>query len=231
MKKILAFVLAAMMLIGAFAGCSSTKEDKAAAGWINDYFPTFPTTLNSFTSNTTQDGAIVEATSIYLYRQYLTEDGSGYVGTPELASELPIQQDEEGKVWRVKIRENCKFENGDPINADDVIFSYQMLLDPEQVNVNATVVINSVVFPIEGSGAYYDGEADWDTVGIKKIDDYTIDFYSTVPVTQNSARRGLSFCPTLHKETFLATLSDDKSLSSYGTSKDKYVSAGPYKIK
>ncbi|MBR3865300.1 MAG: hypothetical protein IKM67_01150 [Clostridia bacterium] len=231
MKKILAFVLAAMMLIGAFAGCSSTKKENAAAGWINDYFPTFPTTLNSFTSNTTQDGAIVEATSIYLYRQYLTEDGSGYVGTPELASELPIQQDEEGKVWRVKLRENCKFENGDPINADDVIFSYQMLLDPEQVNVNATVVINSVVFPIEGSGAYYDGEADWDTVGIKKIDDYTIDFYSTVPVTQNSARRGLSFCPTLHKETFLATLSDDKSLSSYGTSKDKYVSAGPYKIK
>ncbi len=231
MKKILAFLLAAMMLIGAFAGCSSTKNGNTASGWINSYFSTLPTSLNAFVNSSTEGGEVIEATAIYLYRQYLTDDGSAYVGTPEFASELPIQMDDEGKHWRVKLRDNCKFADGTPLNADTVIFSYQMLLDPEQVNPQATVVINSIVFPIEGTGAYFDGEADWDTVGIKKIDEYTVDFYSDVATTQFNARRGLSFCPMIHKETFLKTLSDDKSMSLYGTSLDNYVSAGPYILK
>ena len=231
MKKLFAVLLATLMLVGAFAGCAPSEEKEVASGWINDYFTSFPTSANYFTTNSTEDGAIVEATSIFLYRQYLTEDGTAYVGTPELASELPIQMDEEGKHWRVKLRTNCKFVNGEDITADDVIFSYQMLLDPDQVNVKATVVINSVVFPIEGTGAYFDGESDWDSVGIKKIDEHTIDFYSTVAVTQDNARRGLSFCPLVHKETFLATLTDDKSMTSYGTTVDNYVSSGPFILK
>ena len=231
MKKLLAFALAAMMLIGAFAGCSSKKSESAASGWIHDYFTSFPTTANYFTTNGTEDGAIVEATSIFLYRQYLNEDGTGYIGTPELASELPIQMDTEGKHWQVKLRNNCKFANGDPITADDVIFSYQMLLDPDQVNVKATVLINSVIFCIEGIGDYFDGECEWEDTGIKKIDDYTIEFHLTSPATQDNARRGLSFCPLVHKATFLATLTDDKSLTSYGTSIDNYVSSGPFILK
>ena len=231
MKKLMAFALAAMMLVGAFAGCSSTGSKENASGWINDYFGTFPTLLNPCASTSSEDGTVVEAVSTYLYRQYLTEDGSAYVGTPELASELPIQMDEEGKHWRVKLRQGCTYSNGDPITADDVVFGYQMLLSPDQINVQATVVINSVVFPIEGAGAYFDGEAEWDSVGIKKIDDYTVDFYSTVPVTQDNARRGLSFLPMMHPETFLATLTDDKSLTKYGTDIANYVSSGPFILK
>ncbi len=231
MKKILAFVLAAMMLIGAFAGCSSTKKENAASGWVNSYFSTLPTTLNAFVNSSTEGGEVLDATSMYLYRQYLNDDGSAYVGTPEFASELPIQMDEEGKVWRVKLRENCKFADGTPMNADTVIFSYQMLLDPEQVNPKATIVINSIMLPISGSGSYFDGDSDWDEVGIKKIDEYTIDFYSDIATTQFNARRGLSFCPMIHEATYLKTLSDDKSLTLYGTSLENYVSAGPFILK
>lgn len=41
----------------------------------------------------------------------------------------PEKADEEGKVWRIKIRENAKWENGDAIDVDDVIYSFKMCLD------------------------------------------------------------------------------------------------------
>ena len=231
MKKLMAFTLAVMMLVGAFAGCSSKQNGSKASGWINSYFSTLPTTLNPFVNSSSEGGEVLDAISMYLYRLYPNEDGTAAIGTPELASELPIQMDEEGKHWRVKLRQGCKFADGTPMNADTVIFSYQMLLDPDQLNPKATIVINSITLPISGSGPYFDGEAGWDEVGIKKIDEYTIDFYSDVATTQFNARRGLSFCPMIHEATYLKTLSDDKSLTLYGTSLENYVSAGPFILK
>ena len=231
MKKTLALVLAAIMLIAAFAGCSSkTENGSEASGWIHDYFTTLPTTLNGFTSTQTQDHQIMRLTSITMYQDYLNADGTAYEWLPELAAELPIQMDEEGKHWRVKLRKGCKFVDGQEINADDVIFTYKMLLDPEQINVQATNTINSSQFALEGSGAYFDGEGSWEDVGIKKIDDYTLDFYSTRPVTQLQATRGIGVGTILHEDTFMANLSEDLSYTSYGTSIDKYVCSGEFII-
>ena len=81
MKKLMAFTLAAMMLVGAFAGCSSKDNGEGASGWVNDYFGTFPTLLNPCVSTSSEDGMIIEAYEATEVATLITENG--YVQNPD----------------------------------------------------------------------------------------------------------------------------------------------------
>ena len=48
---------------------------------------------------------------------------------PELAAELPTVSDD-GRTVTVKLREGVKFHDGSELTADDVVFTYQSILDP-----------------------------------------------------------------------------------------------------
>lgn len=48
---------------------------------------------------------------------------------PGLAAEMPTQIDE--TTWEVKLREGISFHNGEPFNADSVVFSILRVIDPE----------------------------------------------------------------------------------------------------
>lgn len=74
------------------------------------------------------------ADGIYILEQVMEglmriyEDGS--IG-PGLAESWEISDDQ--LVWSFKLREGVKFQNGDPFTADDVIFTFNRLMDPDGV--------------------------------------------------------------------------------------------------
>lgn len=131
------------------------------------------------------------------------------------------------KSWKFDLRQDLKFSNGDEMDADDFIYTYQEALDGNLAYRRANLWYGSSL-PIAGAKEYYDakGELDWDTVGIKKVDDYSFVITFKDDATQWDViynYSGFMFTP-IHRTTYEA------NKATYGTSIDKYVGTGPYKI-
>jgi oligopeptide transport system substrate-binding protein len=110
---------------------------------------------------------------------------------PGVAESWEIAED--GKLYTFHLREDARWTNGDPVTAEDFVWSWKRLLTPElgaQYNYNLFSVVNAE--------RYANGEInDFDLVGVKALDDYTLqvqlntptpyflqllDHYSTFPV-------------------------------------------------
>jgi peptide/nickel transport system substrate-binding protein len=67
-------------------------------------------------------------------------------------------------VWTFKIRQGVKFHNGQPMTADDVVYTYQLQTNPSGKS-NALSAFGGVLAPS----------------GVKKVDDFTVEFHLLAP--------------------------------------------------
>jgi peptide/nickel transport system substrate-binding protein len=67
-------------------------------------------------------------------------------------------------VWTFKIRQGVKFHNGQSLTADDVVYTYQLHTNPKG-GANALSAFGGVLAP----------------AGVKKVDDFTVEFHLTAP--------------------------------------------------
>ena len=70
----------------------------------------------------------------------------------------------DASVWTFKLRQGVKFNDGTPMTADDVVYSFQQNTDPK-VYVNAASVFTGVLT----------------NDGVKKVDDQTVEFHLEAP--------------------------------------------------
>lgn len=259
-KRTLAALLACTMLIGSLSGCSSepknpgdsnepaetqatestqvadseTKAAEAAGPKIfNDYMTTDVDTLNSHVYTMSVSSDVINLTTLLLYRQYPTADGSTFEYVPELAADEPQQMDEEGKIWQIKLRENAKWETGEAINVDDLIYSLQMCLDPVLVNSRASQLASDYITIVKATDYYLQGNEEttsWDEVGIKRIDDYTLGLELEAPVTVADIKSHFNYTWTnlVHKPTYEEGMNEDHSKTSYASTLETYKSCGAY---
>lgn len=211
---------------------------KQRDGIIKFAFPAKLGTLNphryySYVSTITAQ--MIRLCGIRLYANLPNDDFTSFELKPQLAEGIPKQMDEEGKVWHVKIKENMKWENGDIINAQDVLYSFKQMLDPVMLNSKAGNLIHGYI-SIKNADRYYkqNGEGGiktkWEKVGIKAIDDLTIEI--TTEGTQCYAdvmmHLGNTASTLVHKKTYEITKSEDGTETLYGTSPDKMMCGGSF---
>ena len=67
-------------------------------------------------------------------------------------------------VWTFHIRQGVKFHNGQPLTADDVVYTYQLQTNPSGKS-NALSAFGGVLVPS----------------GVKKVDDFTVEFHLLAP--------------------------------------------------
>jgi len=162
------------------------------------------------------------------------EDGMGYHYIPDLAEDMPKKIDD--LTWEFTIREEAKWSNGDPINADTYMYTFKTILDPKMVNAmaifladNNITIKNAYAYMLQGTADYPDA-MDWEEVGIKKIDDRTIQITTETPVNEKD------FCThftarsnyPVHPELFEECLSSDRLTTTYGSDLEHWIGCGPY---
>ena len=88
-------------------------------------------------------------------------------------------ENKEFKVWTFKLRDNAKWSNGDPVTAEDFVYSWQRLTDPKTASPYGSYLVDAHVV---GAQAILDGKAKPATLGVKAIDPHTFEVTLSEPV-------------------------------------------------
>ncbi|CNJ04983.1 periplasmic oligopeptide-binding protein [Yersinia frederiksenii] len=83
------------------------------------------------------------------------------------------------KVWTFHLRKDAKWSNGDPVTAQDFVYSWQRLADPKTVSPYASYVQYAHIANIDD---IITGKKSPDTLGVKALDDHTLEVTLTEPV-------------------------------------------------
>ncbi len=109
-----------------------------------------------------------------------TPDGTDV--RPGMADEWDVSDD--GLEHTFHIRDGASWSNGEPVTAEDFVWTYQRLLDPDRGPGGVTTEASSYQAPlgIENATAYNTGALDdFDEVGIEAVDDQTLVFTLEAP--------------------------------------------------
>lgn len=205
LKKVLALVLSAALVVSAFAGCggnsssSTTSTESIAASESSaestestasgdstpaasgDATATFtpktvdaaktislnagmePTGLNTLTSTYSIEFALFE----HMYENLVTldDDDNTVPGAAE-----SWDYDEDTLTYTFHLRKDGVWTNGDPVTAKDFEFAWSQALNPDVASDYAYFL-----YFIKNAEKYFNGEVTWDEVGVKVVDDYTLE--------------------------------------------------------
>jgi len=173
MKKKWAFsvvALSGLVLAGCYGGSANTKSSNSASGNSTDGGGVFnlvvpqemPTADLSLATDTISFTAL---NNVYegIYR--LDKDSKPQ---PAGASEL-AEVSEDGLTYKIKLREDAKWSNGDPVTAADYVFSWQRTVDPATASNYAYMLA-----PVKNAAAISDGTLDKSELGIEAVNDYQL---------------------------------------------------------
>lgn len=153
---------------------------------------TAPVTLqwNLGTEPPTLDPALgQDTTSIWVIEQLflgLTDyDDETMAVVPELATSWEVSED--GLVWAFHLRKDVYWTDGKPVTAHDIEYAVKRTCDPATASNYAYVL-----YIIKGAQEVNTGEiTDLDHIGVKAIDDYTIQFALNQPAGYFPAIAGM----------------------------------------
>ncbi|QEY25466.1 ABC transporter substrate-binding protein [Neisseria zalophi] len=126
----------------------------------------------------------------------------------------------DNKVWTFHLRD-AQWSNGDPVTADDFVYSMRRLTDPATASPYASYLADAKV---ANAAAIIEGKAKPETLGVKALDPKTLEITLTEPVP---------YFPDMLIHTSVKPV-HAKTVEQFGnkwTSPENIVVNGPYKLK
>lgn len=84
----------------------------------------------------------------------------------------------DNKVWTFKLRD-AKWSNEDPVTAEDFVYSMRRVVDPNTASPYSSYLVDAKIM---GAEQIVEGKAGIDTLGVKALDDKTLQVILTEPV-------------------------------------------------
>lgn len=150
-----AALLLGSLLIGASSALAETVLHRGNAGE--------PQTLDQAQTSINIEAFILKD----LYEGLTIYDASGKV-VPGTAESWTVSDD--GTVYTFKLRADAKWSDGTPVTAEDFAFSFKRVEDPATAAKYA-----NILYPIKNAEKINKGEAKIDELGVKVVDDKTLE--------------------------------------------------------
>ncbi len=208
MKKLLSLVLALTMVL--------SLGVVAMADGGSDLNVMVETPVMSLDPQIATDGTSFEV--IADYTDGLTQMDAEGGAIPAIAESWDISDD--GTVYTFHLREDAVWSNGEPVTAADFVFGWQRAVDP--ANASEYSYMLSDIGQVVNAAEIIAGEKDVSELGVKAVDDKTLEVTLNVPV---SYFLSLMYFPTYYpvNQAFFESVSD-----TFGTSPETVLSNGAF---
>ena len=224
-SRLLALGLSAALAVSLLAGCSNTTEQSSGFN-LNLCFASEPETMDP-TLNRTVDGNVMMNHLFEGLYKYVDSDSSGDGRNGATAVLVPGQAAEEPAVtenadgtytYTFTLRDDIYWSDGEPVTANDFVYSWQRLVDPETASP-----YNTIIAMVVNANEIINGEKDKSELGVKAVDDKTFE----VQLTYNCSYF-LDICAFPNTMPLREDVVEGNSTWSQDPS--TYVCNGPYKM-
>lgn len=218
-KRVIALLTAAVMTLS-LAACGGSSDGKSSNGGsgsdeqvINTYLDAEPTTLDPSRRSDSYSSDILMNVMEGLIR--VEERDGKYTIVPGDAESW--ESNDEGTVWTFHLGEDRKWSDGEPVTAEQYVYSLQRSADPDTGCPNSYFVT-----PILNYDAISTGDAPVEDLGVKAIDDHTLEITLAAPMA--------SFLESTDASIFYPQRKDlvEKYGDQYGADVDKFAYNGPF---
>jgi oligopeptide transport system substrate-binding protein len=160
----------------------------APVGWAQDVSKILRlpqmSAIPSLDPGLAQDSSSIEVIE-QLFLGLTDYDPKTYEVLPELATDWSASAD--SRTYTFRMRQDVKWSNGDPVTAQDIEYAIRRNVAPDTASPYAYVL-----YILEGAEALNQGKStDFSTLGVRAVDDYTVEFRLTQPAGFFPAMAGL----------------------------------------
>ena len=218
------YTASTLALTLALAGCSSTGNSGDSASKEGGEGSDEKKVLNLSTSSDipTMDSSLAtDQVSFYIMNQ--TQEGLYRLGEDDKAvdgiAEGEPEVSEDSKKYTFKLREDAKWSNGDPVTAKDFEYGWKRTLDPETASE-----YGYIMYDIKNAEAVNTGKKKVDELGIKAVDDYTLEVELEKPLPYfKELLTFATFYPLNEKYV-------EEQGDKFGTTEEKTLYNGPFEL-
>lgn len=211
-KKVLTLAGVALTAMS-LAACGNNDKNKAS-GDLNVTLKANPVTLDPAKTIETPSSSMQTQS----FEGLLKYDKNNKVVLGEAASQPKVTND--GKTWTFTLKKGLKWSNGDPVTAQDYVASMRHWADPKTKSQAADHIAD-----LENYEQVSKGQVPTSALGVKALgkDKVQFTFSKKLPTVNVRNNFASNLKPVNHK--VLA-----KEGSEYGSTSDKAVYNGPYKV-
>ncbi|ONI39620.1 peptide ABC transporter [Candidatus Epulonipiscium fishelsonii] len=232
MNKKLLYALLSLCTLGTITGCSSnepqnisevktvaTETEKTAAP-AEDVAQEMTFVLSNLPDGL-DPGITNNSFSKYVlfnaFEGLVTYDQNGSL-VPGLANDWSISED--GRTYTFNLRPDLKWSDGTPLTASDFVYSILRVATPE----TTAQYVNMVTDYIVNAQEYYEGKIDAEEVGVKAVDDSTLEITIKEPLSYYIDILSMWVYSPVQQATVEA------NGEAWSTKAETYVSNGPFKV-
>ncbi|MGM0219549.1 peptide ABC transporter substrate-binding protein [Enterococcus sp. AZ126] len=216
MKKVVKSIIGLTLIMTIISGCSGGKEVKQTQKTepVNLMSPSELTTLDTSVMLDFPDAIVQTAAFEGLYA---LDDNDQLI--PAAAKELP-KISEDGKTYTIKLRDDAKWSNDDPVTAADFEYAWKKMIDPKNGYVYSFLVADTILNAEEIS----EGKKSVDELGVKATDDQTLEIkLKEAKPYFTSVLAFPTFFPQNQKFV-------EKMGTNYGTASENVIYNGPFTV-